>query len=188
MPSFRQPRARLAQRAELALGVLLGVLLVGLGAVIAKFHIAPAEGTTVLAQATQASLGSGVGYLVVSGATVVLLALAANTSYGGLPVLASVLARDNALPHVFRLRDERRVHRYGVLVLAGAAGLVLLLSEGRVDALMPLFAIGVFVGFTLSQAGMVRHWWQGRPEGWRGGSPSTPSGRSSPPSPPSSCR
>jgi hypothetical protein len=97
----------------------------------------------------------------------VLLGLAANTSFGGLPVLASLLARDNFLPHLFFLKADRQVHRYGIGVLAVAAALLLIVSQGDTQALVPLFAIGVFVGFTLSQAGMVRHWHQQRGPGWR---------------------
>ena len=99
--------------------------------------------------------------------TTVLLALAANTSFGGLPVLASLLARDNFLPHLFFLRADRQVHRYGVTVLAVVAAVLLVVSKGDTQALIPLFAIGVFVGFTLSQAGMVRHWHAQHGPGWR---------------------
>ena len=95
-----------------------------------------------------------------------LLALAANTSFGGLPVLASLLARDNYLPHLFFLRADRQVYRYGVSVLALAAAALLVTAEGNTQALVPLFAIGVFVGFTLSQAGMVRHWREDGGPGW----------------------
>ena len=100
--------------------------------------------------------------------TTLLLALAANTSFGGLPVLASLLARDNFLPHLFFLRADRQVHRYGVVVLAVAAAALLVLAGGDTQRLVPLFAIGVFVGFTLSQAGMVRHWRAERGKGWLG--------------------
>ena len=95
-----------------------------------------------------------------------LLALAANTSFGGLPVLAGLLAHDNFLPHVFGLRAARRVYRYGVGVLAVAAALLLVAARGATQALVPLFAVGVFIGFTLSQVGMVRHWHEQRSPGW----------------------
>ncbi len=94
-----------------------------------------------------------------------LLSLAANTSFGGLPVLAGLLAHDNFLPHVFGLRADRRVFRYGVIVLAIAAGLLLIVVRGDTQALVPLFAVGVFIGFTLSQAGMVKHWYLQRSGG-----------------------
>ncbi|MEO3869992.1 APC family permease [Nonomuraea sp. B12E4] len=167
VPSFRKPRVRRAQRAELALGGLLAVMLLGIAALIEKFGIAPADGVTVLAQVTRASLGDGALFYVVQFATVVLLALAANTSFGGLPVLARLLARDNNLPHLFALRADRQVHRYGIAFLAVAGGLLLVVARGQMNLLVPLFAIGVFVGFTLSQTGMVRHWLMDRPEGWR---------------------
>jgi hypothetical protein len=83
-------------------------------------------------------------------------------------VLASLLARDNHLPHIFALRADRQVYRHGVLVLAGAALLLLIASKGNTQALVPVFAIGVFIGFTLSQIGMVRHWWEERGAGWQG--------------------
>jgi amino acid transporter len=167
VPSFRQPRVRRAQRAEVALGALLAVMLIGIAALIEKFAIAPAGGVTVLAQVTRASLGDGPLYYVVQFSTVVLLGLAANTSFGGLPVLAQLLARDNNLPHLFALRADRHVHRYGIAFLAVASAVLLVVARGEVNLLVPLFAIGVFVGFTLSQAGMVRHWLEERPAGWR---------------------
>ncbi|WP_431930018.1 APC family permease [Nonomuraea jabiensis] len=167
VPSFRRPRVRRAQRAEVALGALLAVMLVGIAALIEKFAIAPADGVTVLAQVTRASLGDGPLFYVVQFATVVLLALAANTSFGGLPVLAELLARDNNLPHFFALRADRQVHRYGIAFLTVTSALLLIVAGGEMNLLVPLFAIGVFVGFTLSQAGMVRHWVGERPAGWR---------------------
>jgi amino acid transporter len=168
VPSFRKPRVRRAQNTEVALGVLLAVMLVGIAVLIEKFSIHPVDGVTVLSQVTEASIGKGVGYYVVQFATVVLLALAANTSFGGLPVLAQLLAKDNNLPHLFALRAERQVHTYGIGFLAVMSALLLLAAGGEMNVLVPLFAIGVFVGFTLSQFGMVRHWNRQRAPGWRG--------------------
>jgi amino acid transporter len=167
VPAFRRPRVRRAQRAEVALGALLGVMLIGIGGLIVRFGIRPEPGVTVLSQVTAGALGHGFGYYVVQFSTVVLLALAANTSFGGMPVLARLLAEDNNLPHLFALRAERQVHRYGIGFLAVTAALLLVGTDGDMNTLVPLFAIGVFIGFTLSQAGMVRHWWTGRPPGWR---------------------
>ncbi|MFI2210775.1 APC family permease [Streptomyces sp. NPDC020141] len=167
VPSFRAPAVRRAQRTEVTLGVLLGVMLIGLSVLIGRFHLQPVEGVTVLAQLADASLGHGWGFYVVQFATVVLLALAANTSFGGLPVLMSLLARDNHLPHLFRLKADREVHRHGVAVLAAVAALLLLFSGGDTNTLVPLFAIGVFVGFTVCQTGMVIHWRVRRTGRWR---------------------
>ncbi|ANZ42548.1 amino acid permease [Lentzea guizhouensis] len=167
VPSFREPGVRRAQRAEVVLGALLAVMLIGIAVLIEKFEINPVEGVTVLSQVTTAALGGGFGYYLVQFATVVLLALAANTSFGGLPVLAQLLAQHNNLPHVFALRAERQVHRYGIWFLTITSAILLVVANGQMNVLVPLFAIGVFVGFTLSQIGMVRHWWRGRPDGWK---------------------
>ncbi|MCI2420841.1 APC family permease [Saccharopolyspora sp. K220] len=166
-PSFRKPRAGRARRAEAGLGAVLGLLLLGLAVLIQQFDARPVDGRTLLSLVAEGSLGSGFGYVVVQMATVLLLALAANTSFGGLPVLAARLASDGYLPHLFGLRADRLVHRYGVLVLAVLAGGLLLFSGGDVAVLVPMFAVGVFIGFFLCQIGMVRHWAADRGRGWR---------------------
>ncbi len=166
VPAFRKPRVKRAQHTEMWLGILLGLMLLGLAVLIRKFHVTPAPQETVLAQLTAASLGHNAAFYFVQLITTVLLALAANTSFNGLPVLASLLARDNYLPHLFFLRADRQVYRYGVTVLALAAAALLIVARGDTQALVPLFAIGVFVGFTLSQTGMVRHWREDGSPGW----------------------
>ena len=158
VPQFRKPRERRAQHTEVWLGILLGGMLIGLGILIHRFRVVPHQGTTVLAQVTEASLGHNFLYFAIQWITFILLCLAANTSFAGLPVLASLLARDNFLPHMFGLRADRQVHRYGVVVLAVFAAALLAASGGDTQKLVPLFAVGVFIGFTLSQLGMVRHW------------------------------
>lgn len=168
VPSFRSPRARRAQHTEVALGAVLGVMLIGLSVLISRFHLQPVEGVTVLAQLADASLGHNAAFYVIQFATMILLALSANTSFGGLPVLLKLLARDHYLPHVFALKADRQVHRHGVLALAVVSAALLVFSGGDTNTLVPLFAIGVFVGFTVAQAGMVRHWYLERGTGWRG--------------------
>jgi hypothetical protein len=166
VPSFRRPRARRAQHTEMWLGILLGTMLIGLAIGIRKFDVTPTSTQTVLAELTAGAFGRHFIFYGVQLITTVLLALAANTSFGGLPVLASLLATDNFLPHLFFLKADRQVHRYGIGVLAVAAAILLVVSQGNTQALVPLFAIGVFVGFTLSQVGMVRHWHQRGGRGW----------------------
>ncbi len=168
VPEFRKPRARRAQHTEMWLGILLGVMLLGISVLIRKFHLAPSATETTLAQLTAAAVGHNAAFYAIQLITTVLLGLAANTSFGGLPVLASLLARDNYLPHLFFLKADRQVHRYGISVLAAAAAILLVAARGDTQALVPLFAIGVFVGFTLSQAGMVRHWHEQHSGGWAG--------------------
>lgn len=168
VPSFRAPRVKRAQRAEVALGAVLGVMLIGLSVLISRFHLQPVQGVTVLAQLADASLGHNWAFYVIQFATMILLALSANTSFGGLPVLLKLLARDNYLPHVFALKADRQVHRHGVLALAAVSAALLVFSGGDTNTLVPLFAIGVFVGFTIAQVGMVRHWRGERGPGRRG--------------------
>jgi amino acid transporter len=166
VPTFREPRARRAQRTELMLGALLGVMLVGLSVLIRREHVEPRGGVTVLAQLTAGSFGTGWAYYASNIAVTLVLALAANTSFGGLPVLMSLLSKDNRLPHLFGLRSERPVHRYGVVALALLAAGLLVAVDAVTDRLIPLYAIGVFIGFTISQTGLVRHWYTQRPPRW----------------------
>ncbi len=166
VPAFREPKVRRAMRTEVLLGAILGTMLLGLSVLTVRFHIAPEASQTVLSQITEASVGRGAIYYVIDLSTTAILAIAANTSFGGLPVLASLLARDNFLPHVFALRGDRPVYRYGVVVLALLAGALLVAVDANTNALIPLFAIGVFTGFTLSQTGLVRHWHHERPRHW----------------------
>ena len=167
VPAFKEPRARTAQRTEITLGVLLGIMLVGLAVLIHMNHVEPRGGVTVLAQLTAGSLGTGWPFYVSNLAVTIVLGLAANTSFGGLPVLMSLLAKDHRLPHAFYLRAEKPIYRIGIVALAVAALLLLLASGAEVNHLIPLYAIGVFVGFTLSQVGLVRHWRRERGSRWR---------------------
>jgi amino acid transporter len=168
VPLFRQPRQARARRTEAALGILLAVMLLGLAIVATRFHIAPKAGETVLSQVMAASIGRGWLYYTVALATTATLGLAANTSFGGLPVLTSVLAADDYLPHLFSVRGDRLTFQYGIASLAVLSAVLLLAVRGNTDALIPLFAIGVFTGFTLAQVGLVVHWRRERPRGWLG--------------------
>ncbi|HTU84207.1 MAG TPA: APC family permease [Solirubrobacteraceae bacterium] len=167
VPAFRKPRVTTAQRTEISLGVLLGVMLVGLALVIRSHHVVPRGGVTVLAQVTAGAFGTGAMFYISNIAVALVLGLAANTSFGGLPVLMSLLAKDHRLPHAFYLRAEKPIYRIGIIVLAIGAGLLLLAVDAKTDSLIPLFTIGVFIGFTLSQIGLVHHWFKARPSRWR---------------------
>jgi amino acid transporter len=166
VPLFKEPRVLRAKRTELLLGVILGVMLLGLAVLAKRWHIGPRSDQTVLSQIMAMAIGRHWAYYVVSLTITVVLALAANTSYGGLPLLASLLARDNFLPHLFSLRDDRQVFGNGIWVLTGLSAALLIAVGGNTNQMIPLFAIGVFTGFTLSQAGMVVHWWRTRPPRW----------------------
>ncbi|WP_405830457.1 APC family permease [Streptomyces sp. NBC_01176] len=166
VPSFRDPRVKRAQRTELMLGALLGVMLLGMALLIQRDRVAPRGGVTVLAQLTAGAYGTGWPYYATNLVVTLALALAANTSFGGLPVLMSLLARDHRLPHFFGLRAERPVYRWGVVSLALLAALLLIAVDADTHRMIPLFAIGVFIGFSISQIGLVRHWAGERPRGW----------------------
>ena len=167
VPLFRQPRAARAKRTELLLGVILGAMLLGVAVLVRRFAIEPRVGQTALSQVIAASVGRGWAYYLLSVIITVVLALAANTSFGGLPVLASLLARDNYLPHLFALRGDRLVFGNGIWALAIMSGALLVAVGGNVNSLIPLFAIGVFIGFTISQSGLVVHWRHTRGSRWR---------------------
>jgi hypothetical protein len=145
---------------------MLGVMLLGLAALAVRFHIEPRTGQTLLSLISAAALGRNVAYYAVSVVTVIALTLAANTSFGGLPVLMSLLARDNYVPHFLGIRGDRLVYANGIWTLAGLSGALLIAVRGNTNTLIPLFAIGVFTGFTLSQTGLVVHWRRHRPPGW----------------------
>ncbi|MCX4596598.1 APC family permease [Streptomyces sp. NBC_01549] len=166
VPAFREPRVKRAQRTELMLGALLGLMLIGLAVLIRRDHVAPRGGVTVLAQLTAGAYGTGWAYYATNLIVTLALAFAANTSFGGLPVLMSLLAKDHRLPHLFGLRKERPVYRWGVVALALLAALLLIAVNADTHRMIPLFAIGVFIGFTISQIGLVRHWARERPPGW----------------------
>lgn len=167
VPLFKEPRVTRAKRTEMLLGLILGAMLLGIGVLAQRFHVGPRGGQTVLSQIMAYSVGRGWGYYVVSLAVTVVLALAANTSFGGLPVLASLLARDNYLPHVFALRGDRLVFSNGIWALSLMSAALLVAVDGNTNTLIPLFAIGVFIGFTLAQAGLVVHWWRTRTARWQ---------------------
>ena len=167
VPLFKEPRVRRAKRTELLLGTILGVMLLGLAVLADRWHIGPRSGQTVLSQIMAMAVGRHLAFYVMSLTITLVLALAANTSFGGLPVLASLLARDNYLPHLFSLRDDRQVFAPGIWTLAILSAALLVAVGGNVLTLIPLFAIGVFTGFTLSQSGLVVHWSRNRPPHWR---------------------
>ncbi|WP_405907229.1 APC family permease [Streptomyces sp. NBC_00828] len=166
VPAFREPRVKRAQRTELMLGGLLGLMLIGLAVLIQRDDVVPRGGVTVLAQLTAGSYGTGWAYYATNLIVTAVLLFAANTSFGGLPVLMSLLAKDHRLPHLFALRTERPVYRWGVVALALLAALLLTAVNADTHRMLPLFAIGVFIGFTISQTGLVRHWAKERPPGW----------------------
>ncbi|MGB9113094.1 MAG: APC family permease [Acidimicrobiales bacterium] len=167
VPLFKEPRVERAKRTELLLGSILGAMLLGLAWLAKIWKIGPRSGQTVLSQIMVTALGRHWAYFAISLTVTIVLSLAANTSFGGLPVLSSLLARDGYLPHIFQLRGDRQTFSYGIWALTLMSGVLLVAVNGVTDRLIPLFAIGVFTGFTLAQTGLVLHWLRTREGGWR---------------------
>ncbi len=166
VPLFRQPRQLRAKRTEWLLGIILAAMLIGIAVLTMRFGVVPGGNRSLLSKVMTGSVGRSWVFYVVSLAIATVLGLAANTSFGGLPVLTSLLARDRFLPQSFAIRGDRLVFERGVWVLAVGAAVLLVAVGGNTQALVPMFAIGVFTGFTLSQLGMVFHWRKARPRGW----------------------
>jgi amino acid transporter len=168
VPAFRSPAVKRAQHTEIALGILLGAMLLGLAIQIRLHGVVPRDHVTVLAQLSAGAFGTGWVFYVINLSVTLVLAFAANTSFGGLPTLMQLLAKDHRLPHMFALRAEKPVFRYGVTALALLSAVVLLIVSADTQRLLPVFAIGVFIGFTLCQTGLVLHWREERGPRWLG--------------------
>ena len=167
VPQFKEPRVKRARLTERLLGLILGTMLIGLAVLANRFHVEPNSSQTVLSEIMATAVGRNWAYYVMSITITIVLALAANTSFGGLPILGSLLARDNYVPHAFALRDDRLTFGTGIWVLSILAAVLLIAVNGNTNTLIPLFAIGVFIGFTLAQSGLVVHWFRERSDGWR---------------------
>ena len=168
VPAFRRPESKNAAATLVWMGVILGTLFMGVQ--ILSHHLGPypSERETVISQLGTAVWGSGtVMYVVLQFATAAILVLAANTAYADFPRLSSIIASDGFLPRQLANRGDRLVFSNGVLVLAVAAGVLIVAFGGITNALIPLYAVGVFLSFTLSQTGMVRHHQKERERGWK---------------------
>ena len=148
---------------------ILGSLFLGITFLANHYGIMPAEGETVVSQLARSIFGGGFFYYILQAATTLILIMAANTSYADFPRLASLLARDGFLPRQMVNLGDRLVFSNGIVILGVLAGLLIIVFGGSTHALIPLYAVGVFLSFTLSQTGMVRHWLKDRPAGWQRG-------------------
>ncbi len=157
--AFREPRSRNAGITLIWMSAILGVLFLGITFLAGHIGVIPSEQETAISQlARTAYAGRGLPYLATIAATTVILVMAANTSFAGFPRLSALLAADGFLPRQFTYRGSRLVYSRGVVALALVASLLILLFRASVTALIPLYAIGVFLSFTLSQSGMARRW------------------------------
>lgn len=169
VPAFKPPESRNAANTMIAMAVILGVIFVGVTVVARAYDVVPSIGgsPSVVALVAGAVLGpaSPIYALFLIGTTLILF-LAANTSFNAFPRLAAILAEDGYMPRQFSLRGDRLAYSWGIILLAAIAGGLIVLFGGTTTLLIPLYSIGVFVTFTLSQAGMVRHWLRMREPGW----------------------
>ena len=170
VPAFKPPEAKNAANTMTAMSVLLAILFVGLTVFAVQFGLRPTleGGPSVVALAARTAFGDGsVLFVTFAASTALILFLAANTSFNAFPRLAAILAEDGYMPRQFSFRGDRLAYSWGIVLLAAVAFILLAAFGGDTHALIPLYSVGVFVCFTLSQVGMVRHWMSERSSGWR---------------------
>jgi len=159
--AFKEPRSRNAGVTLLWMSGILGTLFLSISFLSSQIHVVPSETETVISQLTRTVFdGRGLPYLLTMAATTVILIMAANTAFADFPRLSALHAGDGFLPRQLTYRGSRLVYSRGVLVLAGIASLLIIVFDASVTALIPLYAIGVFLSFTLSQSGMARRGWK----------------------------
>ena len=166
VPAFRPPEAQNARQVLAVLGLILIVLFVGITFLAYAFHVTPVPGETTNSQLARHVFGLSPFYYLVQGVTTLILVLAANTSFADFPRVASFLARDGFVPRQFANRGDRLAYSNGILILTVLSVALLVVFRGETHALIPLYAVGVFTSFTLSQASMVRRWLRLRPARW----------------------
>jgi len=168
VPAFKPPEAHNAANTMTAMGLLLGTIFVGLSVLAYAFGIVPdpAEKVTLIAQVSRHVYGDGAVFVVFQVVTTLILVLAANTGFNGAPRLARILALDGYVPRQFAIVGDRLAYSWGIGILAGFSCLLIWLFDASVAALIPLYSIGIFLSFSISQAGMVRHWLEVRGRGW----------------------
>ena len=176
VPAFKPPESDNAARTLLVMAAVLAILFIGVTFLATNFAIYPTvpelfgpnvEHKTVIAQVAGAVFGNGLFFYLFQAFTALLLFLAANTSFAAFPRLAAVLAEDGFFPRQFAYRGDRLAFSMGIVFLGLIAASLVVVAGGRTHALIPLYAVGVFIDFTISQSGMIRHWLRERPRGWR---------------------
>jgi amino acid transporter len=167
VPAFRPPESRNAAATLVTMATLAITMFVGITLLAHAYGVVPNDAETVVSQVARLTFGGGALYYGVQAATMLILVLAANTAYADFPRLASIVARDRFLPRQFMNQGDRLAFSNGILILSVLASALLVAFGGDTHALIPLYMIGVFVSFTLSQAGMVVHWRTLKAAGWR---------------------
>ena len=162
IPAFKQPESRNAATTLTWMAALLATMFIGTSIMAYLYQVHPTENETVISQFARIIFTGRMGwfYYVIQGTTALILVLAANTSFADFPRLASLLARDRFLPRQFATRGDKLVFSNGIIILAAFSAVLIVAFGGDTSRLIPLYAVGVFLSFTLSQSGMVRHWWK----------------------------
>ncbi len=169
VPAFQKPESKNAATTLTVMAALLAILFVGITYIADAYVIVPSSEQTVVAQVGSTVFGTGsLGFYLFQTFTALILILAANTSYNAFPRLAAILAQDNLMPRQFGFRGDRLAYTLGIAILSGMAILLVVLFHGDTNALIPLYSVGVFVSFTISQSGMVVHWLKVKGPRWRG--------------------
>jgi amino acid transporter len=167
VPAFKPPESRNAGRTLMVMAALMGLLFVGSMGLTQYLAVLPGPQETITSALARRLLGSGPAYFVIQGSTMLILAVAANSSFAGFPRVASIMARDGYLPRQLASLGDRLVFNNGILLLSVVTGALIVLFKGDTHALVPLFALGAFLAFTLSQMGMVAMWIRDRGRAWR---------------------
>jgi len=167
IPAFRKPTSKNAATTLVWMSLILGSGFLGISMIATWMKPTPSESESVISLMGKELMGQGVPYYFLQFATMAILILAANTAYADFPRLAAILGKDGYLPRQFAARGDRLVFSNGVLILAVMASVLLVVFQGDVSKLIPLYAVGVFTSFTLSQTGMVRHHLKEKAKGWR---------------------
>jgi amino acid transporter len=166
VPSFQPPESRNAGKTLIVMAILMGLLFLGSIGLTQSLAVIPQPDETILSALSHRLLGDDPGYFLVQISIMLILAVAANTSFAGFPRLASILAKDGYMPRQLTSLGDRLVYTNGILLLSIATGVLIIIFKGDTHLLIPLFAVGVFMAFTLSQLGMVRHWHRLRGKNW----------------------
>lgn len=168
VPAFKPPEARNAAITLMIMASISVTMFMGITLLSHAYRILPSETETVVSQLARSIFGAGAAYYAVQGATMAILVLAANTAYADFPRLASIVARDRFLPRQFMNQGDRLAFSNGIVVLSVVASLLIVIFDGDTHSLIPLYMIGVFISFTLSQSGMVMHWKREGGRAWLG--------------------
>ncbi|WP_110927294.1 APC family permease [Bacillus massiliglaciei] len=166
IPNFKDPAPANAAKTLTAMGLILAFLFTGIVFLSYYLSIVPSREVTVVSQIAETIFGRNSLYFFVQGTTALILILAANTGYSAFPLLAVNLAKDKFIPRMFTIRGDRLGYSNGIIVLGLASILLLIVFKGHTDRLIPLYAVGVFIPFTLSQSGMMMKWIREKPKGW----------------------